>query len=616
MAWYRTGAVSLTTGSNIVTGTGTDWKKNINGIGQGQALVANKTRVEIMYVDSDTQIRLAEPWNESAYSGTYHIETAFAGTTGDSARQVMAALFLWKQMGVDWDEWLTSEAATVEVTNVFGEKVTIPTWKALSGASTLMDAVYKIETPAQTIIFKHDVLAKEIGVGYPRDGATPASRFGYHSAGSTTPRLYMTDGANGATLQFVMRDGTVATREWVNTMIGADIRAAWLINPNGSMWWGAHDDYLYAKQNGKTYVNLEIDKSDNIKATGFLHTMSAGDYTSFKMWRKAGAVEDGGVLFQTAPWDSAVDGKTAFGIVEQTGKFGVSSTNRNAWNFAREGTGRIVATRQWVYEATGWGVTGMSPAGITNHNSLTTPTGMYYYGTPSANKPATSVGFGSAIVTRYSTDISHHLYINNYGSSVLAVRRMNGTSREDYHVLTSNNWTVDSNGFYKRASPIIVIKHSGYSTNKESRGATVSKLSTGCYHIRNILGYNEDGAWGINGGISVPKDVNGLELVYVKDEIQPDGSIIVRTYHRQHSHLPEMFQNTRKKPDGSTYKDGEPCDLPVYTGLDIRVGMPSDSIYNRQQTNNIRRMILSDMLEVMQKVLSDNTLYLSAPADI
>ncbi|MEM7989131.1 hypothetical protein Q4Q66_11305, partial [Morganella morganii] len=32
-----------------------------------------------------------------------------------------------------------------------------------------------------------------------------------------------------------------------------------------------------------------------------------------------------------------------------------------------------------------------------------------------------------------------------------------------------------------------------------------------------------DGAWGVNGGISVPKDNNGLELVYVDDRVQSDG---------------------------------------------------------------------------------------------
>lgn len=650
MAWYRQGSVSIEAGSNVVIGTGTKWTVNLYGIGEGQALVVNGERLEIMYVDSDTKIRLALP-HEAGYTGNYHIETSYAGTGGDASRQIMAAIRRLTTLSFDWTEWMTSDAATITATDVLGQPVEIATYKSLAALAgdidsfkallaldgftvkdkdgndvkidslqliqsrlkSITDAIDKIETPSQTIIFKNDVLAKEIGVGYPRNGATPASRFGYY-ANSATPRLYMTDGVNAATLQFVLKDGIVATREWVNTMVGADIRAAWLINPNGSMWWGAHDDYLYAKQNGKTYVNLEIDKSDNIKATGFLHTMSAGDYTSFKMWRKGGATEDGGVLFQTAPWDTAVDGKTAFSIVEQTGKFGVSSTNRNAWNFAREGTGRVVATRQWMWETTGWGIGSDWGTHMFSHTALSLPTGTYRYDANTLNKPVTSVGFGAAIVTRYSADIAHHLYINNYGSSVLAVKRQNGSTHENYYVLTSNNYTVDGNGFYKKASPIVTISDNGYTTNRESRGATVRKLAVGQYQICNILGYNDDAAWGVNGGISVPKDNNGLELVFVKDSVQADGSIVVTTYHRQHAHLPEAFQNHRIKEvvDGVPVymQDGEQCDLPAYTRLDVRVGMPQDSIWNRQQYWNNVYIVYSELCRTQQDVLSNTILAL------
>ncbi|MEM8369959.1 hypothetical protein Q4R82_18205, partial [Morganella morganii] len=61
------------------------------------------------------------------------------------------------------------------------------------------------------------------------------------------------------------------------------------------------------------------------------------------------------------------------------------------------------------------------------------------------------------------------------------------------------------------------------------------------------------GAWGVNGGISVPKDNNGLELVYVADRVLEDGGIIIETCHRQHAHLPDRFQNWRLKditPEG------------------------------------------------------------------
>ncbi|EPX8935251.1 hypothetical protein ACW5X7_002638 [Morganella morganii] len=162
--------------------------------------------------------------------------------------------------------------------------------------------------------------------------------------------------------------------------------------------------------------------------------------------------------------------------------------------------------------------------------------------------------------------------------------------------LHTSNTTTDSNGFIKKASPIVQIYSDGnYETNDESEGAEVNCTGTGRYHITGILGYNSDGAWGVNGGISVPRDNNGLELIYVADRVLEDGSIIIETCHRQHAHLPERFQNWRLKevtPEGERifYQDGEPCDLPESTRLDVRVEMPQGSVWNVKQRELAEQM--------------------------
>lgn len=162
--------------------------------------------------------------------------------------------------------------------------------------------------------------------------------------------------------------------------------------------------------------------------------------------------------------------------------------------------------------------------------------------------------------------------------------------------LIGSSVVFDSNGFLKKSSPVIVIHSDGnYETNDESEGAEVRRTGTGQYHITGILGYNSDGAWGVNGGVSVPKDNNGLELVYVDDRVQKDGSIIIETCHRQHAHLPERFQNWRLKevtPEGERifYQDGEPCDLPESTRLDVRVEMPQGSVWNVKQRELAEQM--------------------------
>ncbi|MDE9522006.1 hypothetical protein KKJ15_10370 [Xenorhabdus bovienii] len=148
------------------------------------------------------------------------------------------------------------------------------------------------------------------------------------------------------------------------------------------------------------------------------------------------------------------------------------------------------------------------------------------------------------------------------------------------------NTTFDGNGFIKKASPIIQIYPDGtFTTNDESEGATVTKLGLGHYKLSGILGYNSDGAWGVHGGISVPRDVNGNELVYVDDKVLPDGAIEIRVTHRQNAHMPARLQNRRMKSvdEQTHYTDDEPCDLPAGTRLDVRVQMPEDSIWNQKQ---------------------------------
>ncbi|HHK9512106.1 TPA: hypothetical protein ACQZHH_003372 [Morganella morganii] len=163
-------------------------------------------------------------------------------------------------------------------------------------------------------------------------------------------------------------------------------------------------------------------------------------------------------------------------------------------------------------------------------------------------------------------------------------------------MMTTGSYYVDGSGYVKKSSPIIQIHPDGnYDTNDESEGAEVRRTGTGQYHITGILGYNSDGAWGVNGGISVPKDNNGLELVYVDDRVQCDGSLVIETCHRQHAHLPERFQNWRLKditPEGERifYQDGEPCDLPEYTRLDVRVEMPQGSVWNVKQRELAEQM--------------------------
>lgn len=145
-------------------------------------------------------------------------------------------------------------------------------------------------------------------------------------------------------------------------------------------------------------------------------------------------------------------------------------------------------------------------------------------------------------------------------------------------VYSPNNTTKTSDGTLKVASPIINIFHDGkFDVNAESEGACVIREGRGIYRITNVLGMNSDGAWGgIDGGFDVPKDRNGQHLVWLDYEVDADGSILVKTYHRTYPDSPEFARNVK---DG--YSAGDPIDIPIDQYLSVRVQMPQDSIFNR-----------------------------------
>lgn len=140
------------------------------------------------------------------------------------------------------------------------------------------------------------------------------------------------------------------------------------------------------------------------------------------------------------------------------------------------------------------------------------------------------------------------------------------------------NTTVDANGFVKRASPIVKIMSNSFETNEESEGVSVTKVGVGEYLVSGCLGLNSDLAWGgVDGGFEVPKDRNGHNKIWVDYDVNGDGSILVKTYHREYRDVPEFARN---KKDG--FEDGQPIDIPYDSFLSIRVEMPADSLYNQK----------------------------------
>uniref|UniRef100_UPI00214D1CA6 phage tail fiber protein n=1 Tax=Providencia stuartii TaxID=588 RepID=UPI00214D1CA6 len=208
-----------------------------------------------------------------------------------------------------------------------------------------------------------------------------------------------------------------------------------------------------------------------------------------------------------------------------------------------------------------------------------------------------SVGYAALLTARGWVDASGadaqgQLLITNsalYGRT--AYKNGDGKSQfyaSGWRAYTDKNTTKDSNGNLKAASPIVKVFADHIELNEESEGVEMEHLGVGHYLIKGVLGFNADGAWGINNGFVIPQDHNGKNMVLIDYDVKPDGDIELFVFHQQNTDMPERFQNKRIKDFGEDgqpiyFENYEPCDVPESRWIDMRVEMPPNSIYNLKQ---------------------------------
>lgn len=484
---YTDGTIAINAGSPIVTGTGTQWKKNIHGVAPGQLIsIENGTApvsMMIRAVNSDTELVLSFNAPVTLSGAKYSIATTVPDTISDAARTMSANQGYIVYFLQAMQQWMT-DTGQVEIELPNGQKVTLDSIKALNDAISKIPKVVQEPGDSKTDVMSQEVTTKAIEAAKPGDATT------------TEKGIIQLSATIGTSTTTVPHEKAV--KDWVNSRI------------------------------------VFADSDTLIKH----------------------------------PEHGLKDCLT----VTRVGSIGVYSQTGNSWRF-------MVPAFD---DSTNAPVT-IHGANLQISNQWDYP-GVIYKGNDGSETGVERNPIGNNFMTFY-------LRGGGRNNCAIGLPIANG----EIAVLNGNVW-VDGSGYVKRSSPIIQIHSDGtFDTNEESEGAEVLCTGTGQYHITGILGYNSDGAWGVNGGISVPKDNNGLELVYVDDRVQNDGSLIIETCHRQHAHLPERFQNWRLKeitPEGERvfYQDGEPCDLPESTRLDVRVEMPQGSVWNVKQRELAEQM--------------------------
>lgn len=126
------------------------------------------------------------------------------------------------------------------------------------------------------------------------------------------------------------------------------------------------------------------------------------------------------------------------------------------------------------------------------------------------------------------------------------------------------NTTVDTNGFIKRASPVIKLYGTGeVECNDEAEGVTASREGEGVYRVTGSSGLNPEG-W----TVEIPQDINGNFLCFVNITTAEDGVLTVSVFRR------------RFDVETAMIIAGAPMDIPEGRWIDLRLQMPADSLYN------------------------------------
>ena len=123
-----------------------------------------------------------------------------------------------------------------------------------------------------------------------------------------------------------------------------------------------------------------------------------------------------------------------------------------------------------------------------------------------------------------------------------------------YSFYTTQNTTVDANGFIKKASPIIHIFCDRIEPNGEAQeqNPIFEKLGTGHYLIKGTEGFATQGWW-----VEVPTDSNGNKVCAVEYQTLENGDLEIKTFKKKLNEDGDIVANLEKPMDIPCNSNGE-----------------------------------------------------------
>lgn len=163
----------------------------------------------------------------------------------------------------------------------------------------------------------------------------------------------------------------------------------------------------------------------------------------------------------------------------------------------------------------------------------------------------------------YTTYRNARQFIRNY-------RPVSKTWEAWTEQITTRNSTIDSNGFYKKASPILRLYGTENIENVDgvtsagcglvndlAKGVTAKRIDVGHYEISGSLGFSKEGWY-----ITLPEDANGNKKIFAEYSVDDNNVITIKTYTRKFSAKQcEIIA-------------GDPIDITDDRWIDVRLEMP------------------------------------------
>ncbi|NSL16548.1 hypothetical protein HTE05_23370 [Serratia marcescens] len=527
--WYRVGKINVTLNSAVVTGVGTMWADAKNGVMPGMTFIAPDNKLyEVKQVVSNTSLTLSSNYTGATASGqVYAIITTYEGDITQFSARFSALLTYFQGSRSELIDVLTSDG-DVKLTKEDGAIITVPSYPKLVGGiddriiSTTWGKThypmpsqgtgkqwYKLGT-VTTDQHGDSILFEFIG-GYGYNGTS--NQAGIQQLLFRYGNRQAGTNINGAAsiTLFTLGDrvmvSSAAMIEASRNTFDIYILIGPFITPATYMTVDSRSSGQLAK------INVSLQKTDVAPAG----TMDFIEY-KIPIWNTKEPMPDYSVV--------ASPSLNGFGTGPQHKDDLFSSGNLSSIN-------RFTASS-------------INVPGATLGACLALPMD----GGPTCGYLAITSGRG--------------LWV---GSSNTVTNKTILWNR----VWSEINTTIDSNGFIKKASPIVKLFGDGTAgLNAESQGVTTERISTGVYRISGTLGLNADAEWGgAEGGIEIPLDINKRAKIWVDYKVLANGDIELRTYHREHQSGPTFARNIIEG-----VSDGDPIDIPDGRWVDLRVEMP------------------------------------------